>query len=99
MSEHNIYRDGKVHLLSEMCATCIFNPHTRPVEGRRVAEMVRETKDEDGSTVVCHSTLITKEQEHAICRGWWDRLGSTDTILRLAAAMEIIEEVSPPKKN
>ena len=38
---HNIFRDGKVHVLSEECKTCIFNPHTRPVSGARVAGMVR----------------------------------------------------------
>lgn len=27
---HNVFRDGKVHVLSQECATCIFNPHTRP---------------------------------------------------------------------
>lgn len=60
--KHNIYRkdaDGveRVHVLSEMCATCIFNAKTRPVSGNRVAGMVRDTMDTDGATVVCHITL------------------------------------------
>ena len=100
--KHAIYRGGKVHLLSEMCETCIFNPRTRPVSGARVAGMVRETMDEEGSTVVCHSTLYNtdgkEDQEHAICRGWYDRLAGRDNVLRLAAAMDIIQEVPPPTK-
>ena len=90
--KHNTYRDGKVHVMADKCKTCIFNPHTRPVEGKRVAEMVRGTKDDDGSTVVCHSTLYTGgEEKHAICKGWYDRFADQDTILRLAEAMDVIE--------
>ena len=96
---HNVYRDGKVHLLSEKCATCIFKPHERPVSGARVAGMVRDTMDTDGATVVCHHTLYQKEgdpQENAICRGWYDRLGDRDSLLQVAERMGIIKEVPPP---
>ena len=100
MPKHNVFRDGKVHVLSEKCQTCIFNPHTRPVAGSRVAEMVRDTMDVEGSTVVCHSTLYGEgEREDAICRGWYDRLADRDPLLGLAQAMDIIEEVPPPKKE
>lgn len=92
MSKHNVYRDGRVHILSEECATCIFKPHTRPVEGERVAGMVRDTMDKDGASVVCHSTLYRKSVKHAICRGWFDRLADRDPTFRLAKAMGIIEE-------
>jgi len=94
----NVYRDGEVHVLSRECATCIFNPHTRPIEGARVAEMVTETKDEPGSTVICHSTLYKDSgpARHAICRGWFDRLGDRDPILRLARAMDVVVEQEPP---
>lgn len=96
---HNIYRDGKVHLLSEKCATCIFKPKERPVDGARVAGMVRATMDTDGATVVCHHTLYQKEgnpQENAICRGWYERLGDRDSLLQAAERMGIIKEVPPP---
>jgi hypothetical protein len=89
--KHNIYRDGKIHVLSEMCATCIFNPKTRPVGGARVAGMVRGTKDTEGATVPCHNTLYgPKPKRNAICRGWYDRLGDRDIILKLAEALDII---------
>lgn len=99
MPEFNVYRDGKVHLLSEECATCIFRPHERPVSGARVAGMVRDTKDEPGATVVCHKTLYRDVDEHAICRGWFDRLGHLDTILRLAVAMDAVVEQPPPSDS
>lgn len=100
MTEHNVYRNGKVHVLSEECATCIFRPATRPVNGRRVAGMVTDTKDEPGATVVCHSTLYRGEpEEHAICRGWYDRLGDRDPILGLAAEMGVLVDQEPPAKD
>lgn len=94
MTEHDIYRDGKVHVLSEMCSTCIFRPATRPVSGARVAGMVRDTKDTPGATVPCHHTLgyLEEDAEHnAICRGWWDRFADADPILRLAVAMDVVQ--------
>lgn len=95
----NIWRDGKVHVLSDLCATCIFRPATRPVPGARVAEMVRDTKDEQGATVVCHTTIYKEDgYRQAICRGWYDRLGDKDEYIVLARALGVIEfqdEVSP----
>lgn len=93
---HNTFRDGRVHVLSEKCSTCIFRPNERPVDGSRVAEMVMATMDTDGATVVCHKTLYQDKQENAICRGWFDRLAEKDSILRLAISMRIIKEVPPP---
>jgi hypothetical protein len=93
---HNIYRDGKVHVLSAECATCIFKPAARPVEGARVAGMVRDTMDEPGATVVCHSTLYKDGVHNAICRGWYDRLGDRDPVLGMARAMSMIQEQEAP---
>lgn len=97
MPKHRIYREGKVHVLSDECKTCIFRPHTRPVEGARVAEMVRDTKDEAGATVVCHSTLHRGHKDHAVCRGWFDRLGDRDPIIQMAVAMDRIEYQEVPE--
>jgi hypothetical protein len=58
--------------------------------------MVRDTKDTDGSTVVCHSTLYKdSERQHAVCRGWHDRLGAQDGLLQVAERLGIIEEQEP----
>lgn len=96
---HNIYRDGEVHVLSEKCATCIFRPHERPVDGARVAGMVRDTMDTEGATVVCHKTIYTEGIDNAICRGWWDRFADRDNTLRLAQAIGIVVEDDPPAEG
>jgi len=97
--KHDIYRDGKVHVLAEMCETCIFKPHTRPVAGARVAEMVRATKDDPAATVPCHHTLYGMAEHNAICRGWWDRFAQDDWVLSAAEAMGIIEYDTLPKDD
>ena len=98
MPRHNIYRDGKVHVLAAECATCIFRPATRPVDGARVAGMVRETLEEDAATVVCHSTLYRRDVQHAICRGWYDRLGGRSATLQIAERMGVLQEDPVPPK-
>lgn len=98
MPQHDIYRDGKVHVLADECATCIFKPHSRPVDGARVAEMVRSTRDEHGATVVCHSTLYGGAEHHAICKGWYDRMAHRDHILRLALIADVIAYDPVPVK-
>ena len=96
MPKHNVYRGGKVYVMREECKTCIFRPHTRPVDGARVAGMVRDTMDNDGASVVCHSTLYREgKRQHAVCRGWFDRLADRDPTFRLAKAMKVIEEQEP----
>jgi hypothetical protein len=96
IAEFNIYREGKVHVLNAECDTCIFRPAVRPVDGARVAGMVRETKDDDGATVICHHTLDTEPQANAICRGWFDRFADRDNILRMAKMWDCLEYVDEP---
>lgn len=87
----DIFRDGTVHVLADKCGTCIFTTN-RPVDGARVAGMVRDTKDEVGATIPCHSTLYRPgKQENAICRGWWDRFADDDPILRMAQSQGVVE--------
>lgn len=62
-------------------------------------EMVRDTMDTEGATVVCHSTLNTRPKRNAVCRGWYDRLGMRDNLLRLARAMGLIQWQDPPSKG
>jgi hypothetical protein len=92
MSEEtlDIFRDGEVHVLADKCGTCIFKPASRPVEGARVAELIRGTRDEVGATVPCHKTLYGQAEHNAICRGWWDRFADRDYILRQAMDLDII---------
>lgn len=87
------YRHGKVHVLSEECATCIFRPgnlmHLMP---RRVAGMVRNALAND-SAIICHSTL---DKDEAVCRGFYDRHQHNSASLRIAIIMRCITEVPPP---
>lgn len=65
------FRDGRVHVLSARCKTCIFRPGNpmRLVEGR-VEEMVAEAVA-DQSAIVCHSTLYRDGVGEAVCYGFF----------------------------
>jgi hypothetical protein len=98
VTEGNTYRDGKVHVLSEKCETCIFNAATRFVSSAGGADLVRETQEKGvGGHVVCHSVIIAGADD-AICRGFFDRFKKRDVVLRMAVAMDVIKEVPPPAK-
>jgi len=83
MARHNVFRDGNVHVMAEMCATCIFRPGN-PMHLRRgrVKGMVEVCLREQ-SAIICHSTL---DGDSSVCRGFYDRY---DT-LRLARALEVV---------
>lgn len=86
---HNVYRNGRVHVMRSRCRTCIFRPdNPMRLQPGRVEQMIADA-DADESTIVCHSTLDT--DENAACRGYFDRRSSVT--LRLAAAAGVIEFV------
>ena len=94
MSRHNIYRDGRIHVLSEQCSTCIFRPgNLMQLSKGRVKEMV-ELSRRNESCIVCHQTLGTKH--NAVCRGFFDKYPTAP--LQLAQAMGFIEEQELPEK-
>ncbi len=67
---HDAYRDGRVHVCAEMCATCIFRPgNLMHAPAGKVREMVDEARA-DESAIICHSTL---QGSNAVCRGFFDR--------------------------
>lgn len=87
MTEQGPWRNGKVHVLDEKCATCIFRPgnlmHLR--EGT-VESMVQQCRDNE-SAIPCHKTL---DGPKAICRGFYDVHHSEILTLRLAQAMDVL---------
>lgn len=89
------YRDGKVHVLSGKCATCIFRPGNKMhlAEGRVESMVAGARRDE--SSITCHSTLYGAAPP-AVCRGFYDTVSTTP--LQLAQAMELIEFDPIPKK-
>lgn len=91
---HNIFRDGKVHVLREQCSTCIFRAgNLMGLNRGRVRDMVDEATANEGA-IVCHQTLGT--DENAVCRGFFD-LHPTNP-LKMAARLDAIREVEPPEE-
>ena len=80
------YRNGKVHVMSEKCATCIFRPgNLMDLSEGRVKQMVKEAVGRD-SCIVCHDTLVGKK---AVCRGFFD--GYATQPLQVAERLGLIE--------
>lgn len=102
MTEPGPYRDGKIHVLSEMCSTCIFRPgNLMALQSGRVRGMV-DAAVKDDSAITCHSTSPAAARfygpaEPAVCRGFFDRHSTVP--LRLARVMDCIEYDDPPKKE
>ena len=88
----NVFRDGRVHVLSRMCDTCIFRPgNLMHLEDGRVEEMVAEAQ-RDESAIVCHKTLGTSE--NAACHGFFRRHASGP--MQIADRLGFITYVDPP---
>ena len=96
-SSKKVFRDGKVHVMAKKCATCIFRPgNLMHLEPGRVKWIVKEaTKAE--SCIPCHETTHGQAEGEAICRGFYDRFPTLP--IRLAEAMNLLVEVSPPAKK
>lgn len=94
--DHPPYRDGKVHVLSARCSTCVFRPgnlmHLSP---GRMKDLV-ETNRRNDTAFACHQTL---GGEQAICFGYFDAYHRDITPLRFAVALGVIEWVDPPNER
>lgn len=94
MTKYNTYRNGKIHVMAEMCSTCIFRPHNQMdlVPGR-VRQMIDEAKETE-SYIPCHTTIpIAGGDNTAVCRGFFDKHPTPP--LMLAKDMGIIEYDEP----
>lgn len=81
-----VYRDGKVHVLSAMCSTCIFRPgNLMQLREGRVDQMVRDAT-RNQSCIPCHSTLSGKQ---SVCYGFF-KLHATAP-LQIAERMGLVE--------
>jgi hypothetical protein len=102
VTEPGPYRDGKIHVLSEMCSTCIFRPgNLMRLSSGRLRGLVDANVKAD-SAITCHSTSSAAARfygpaEPAVCRGFFDRHATLP--LRLAEAMDCIEYDNPPEKE
>lgn len=99
---HEVFRDGRVHVLAEKCSTCIFRPgNLMTLEPGRVKNMVDGCRnDETGAgNIPCHSTIWTEGVEPAICRGFYDAYRQDIPLLDLAASIGLIEEDPVPTRS
>lgn len=97
-----VYRGGRVHVLSAKCASCIFRSVN---DGRilglrpgRVAGMVAEARSTDSGNIPCHMTIHTDTVRPAICRGFWD-LPRRPALLDVAERLGVVEYDDPPEKE
>lgn len=101
MATHEVYRDGKVHVLAEKCASCIFRSvndgRIQGLSPGRVAGMVVEAREAE-SVIPCHATIYTDEVKPAICRGYFD-LPRRPGVLQIAERLGFIEFDTPPQEE
>lgn len=93
--------DGRhVHVLSEMCATCVFRPgNLMRLQPGRLRGMIDEARENE-SAIVCHSTLYGQAEQEAVCRGYFDRHGRDVLTLRLAMMVDgVVVYDDPPEKE
>lgn len=90
------YRDGKVHVMSARCSTCILRPDDGSIRHNlsagRVQELVRENLAADAAPACHHTTYGQDPRGEALCRGFVDLYGDRVTGIRLARALGMIEE-------
>ena len=85
--------DGKVHVLTEKCPTCIFRPgNLMRLQPGRVQGMVKQAMKKE-SCIPCHETL---SGDGAVCRGFFDRYKTQP--LQIAERLKFIKFVEPPVK-
>lgn len=96
--EGNAYRGGRVHVLAELCATCVFRPgNLMALAPGRLRELVQANVAAD-SALTCHSTLERDDVDNAICRGFYDRHETTP--LQLATRLGLVEfDPVPPTEG
>jgi hypothetical protein len=95
------YRDGKVHVLSDKCSTCVFRPgNLMNLQPGRLKDLVEGNLEPD-SALTCHQTLEYSGTgaDPAVCRGFFDAYWEESTPLRMAKIMDLIEEDDPPAKE
>lgn len=94
-SNHEVFRDGKVHLCERKCSTCIYRPGNlmRLDAGRKEGMETEAVANQ--SVIPCHKTIFGQAVGPAICRGYWDTQKHNVGILSAAERMGMITEVDP----
>lgn len=88
-----VYSEGKVHVMADKCATCIFRPgNLMSLKPGRVKTMVDEATANQ-SVITCHKTIHGQREQEAVCRGYYDAQVDKVLPLVLAHSMNMIVEV------
>lgn len=87
------FRSGRVHVKAERCSDCVFRPgNLMRLNPGRLADLVEQNRERD-TAFACHQTTFGHDENgEAICRGYFDAFAKDITPLRMAVALDMIEE-------
>lgn len=98
MTRTNVYADGKVHVQTKKCSTCIYRPgnlmHLQP--GRK--EGMQADALADGGVIPCHQTIHGTREQESVCRGFFD-VAKHEGLLGMAERLGIIEFTEVTEKE
>lgn len=94
------YRDGHLYVCDRPCETCVFRPgNVMDLTPGRLRDII-DTNLSRGSALTCHRTIYEDpDEQHAICRGFFDRFKDRSEALGLADRLGIVKYLSPPRKH
>lgn len=99
MTNRPPYRDGRIHVLTEKCSTCVMRPgNLMHLKTGRLADLINSNLQAD-TAFACHQTLYRPDTDQALCRGYVDAYGDQVTPIRAARMFGVITEVPPPPKE
>ena len=95
-TDKQVFRDNRVHVMSEKCSSCIFRPgNLMNLNEGRVEGMVADCLAED-TVIPCHQTIHGQDERgEAVCRGLFDVHHADITPLRIADALGMITFQQP----
>ena len=87
------FRDGRVHVKASKCSDCVFRPgNLMRLNPGRLADLVEQNRKRD-TAFACHQTTYGQDDNgEAVCRGYFDAYATEITPLRMAVALDLIEE-------
>jgi hypothetical protein len=93
MPKKPVFRDGKVHVKAAKCSDCVFRAgNLMHLNEGRLADLVEVNRKRD-TAFACHQTTYGQDPVgEAVCRGYFDAYATEITPLRMAVALDLIEE-------
>ena len=87
------YSDDKIHVMESQCDTCVFKAgNLMRLEDGRLKDLVKQNLKRDAA-LICHKTIYDEGYvQKAVCRGYFDAYSAEVTGLRMAIALEMVQE-------